>query len=185
MLKEQVIGNNIDIQEDRRAINLSFSLPAMEVMSFWSRCGLIANFGASYMAVAHPSKKNIANSLSFILNELLENAVKYAYPRDSIIELVLLHHEDYILIDISNPINQDQVKSLSGMANNLIDLDWVNDTYIDLLTASGKSTEKSGIGLLTIINYYQADLSFRIGVPAGEGETPQFTIQAKMNIEEL
>lgn len=185
MSTELIIGKNVDIKKDKRAINLSFSLPAMEVMSFWSRCGLIANFGASYMAVAHPSKQNIANSLSFILNELLENAVKYAQPRDSMIDLVLLRHENFILIDISNPIEQTQIDPMTAMAKNLINSDYVNEKYIDILTANGRSADKSGIGLLTIINYYLAELSFRITSPAGDKGSVKFSIQAKMNIEEL
>ncbi len=179
------MGNYTDIQLDRRSVNLSFSLPALEVMSFWCRCGLIANFGASYMAVAHPSKKNIANSLSFILNELLENAVKYAQPQDSLIDLSLLHKEDCIIIDISNPIAQEKLDPLEKMARNLVDADYVNEKYIDLLIATGKSNDKSGIGLLTIINYYQAVLSFRISDSLTGDDFCKFTIQAKMNIEEL
>jgi hypothetical protein len=180
MSTESIIGNYANIHADRRAINLSFSLPVMEVMNFWSRCGLIANFGSSYMAVANPSRKNIANSLSFILNELIENAVKYAAPRDSVIDLSILQQDRFVIIEITNPIEPAQEAQLREMATNLIDADYVNSRYIDLLTASGKSSEKSGIGLLTIINYYRTELSFRIGGPRSA-----YAIQARINLEEL
>ncbi len=185
MSSETTIGNYLDICNDKKALTLSFALPAMEVMSFWSRCGLIANFGSSYMAVACPSQKNIANSLSFILNELLENAVKYTRPKESILEFALLKQGDFITIDISNPVSDDQIPALLEMAKHLIDVDYVNDAYIDLLTMSGKTSDKSGIGLLTIINYYQASLSFRIGGPAENPSKKRYSIQAKINIEEL
>jgi len=185
MSTETTIGNYLDIREDKKALTLSFALPAMEVMNFWSRCGLIANFGSSYMAVACPSQKNIANSLSFILNELLENAVKYTRPKESILEFALLKQGDFITIDISNPISPDQIPALTEMAKHLIDVDYVNGAYIDLLTMSGKTSDKSGIGLLTIINYYQASLSFRIGGLAKKPGCNMYSIQAKINIEEL
>lgn len=185
MTGERIVGDYRDLSTNRRAIKLAFSLPVMEVMNFWSRCGLIANFGASYMAVANPSKKNIANSLSFILNELIENAVKYASPRHSLIELSLLQEGHYFIIDVSNPVSEEQVGPLIGMAEHLIDSEYVNETYIDMLTSSGKSAEKSGIGLLTVINYYNTALSFRI-VHANSGGTEGFyEIQARINLEEL
>ncbi|OHD22220.1 MAG: hypothetical protein A2Y38_18315 [Spirochaetes bacterium GWB1_59_5] len=185
MFTEAIIGNYLDISDDKRALTLSFALPAIEVMNFWSRCGLIANFGSSYMAVACPSQKNIANSLSFILNELLENAVKYARPKESILEFALLKQGDFITIDITNPVFAEQVPPLIEMAKHLIDVDYVNGAYIDLLTMSGKASDKSGIGLLTIINYYQASLSFRIGAAARNNHQQMYCIQAKINIEEL
>jgi hypothetical protein len=167
-----------------RAIKLSFSTPALEIVNCWNRCGLISNFGSSYMAVDFPSKKNIANSLSFILNELIENAVKYSEPQDCVLRFCLMQEKDRICMSVTNPISQDKVPGLIEMARHLTDRDWVNSTYIELLTASGKSAEKSGIGLLTIINYYQAKLSFRIGCP-GPGQETQFSIQAEMDVEEL
>jgi hypothetical protein len=180
-----IIGDYVDIFADKRVINLSFSLPVMEVMNFWSRCGLIANFGAAYMSVAHPSKNNIANSLSFILNELIENAVKYAEPRESVIELSILERGSIVIIEIANPVARDQLDSLVEMGRNLTDTEYVNTKYIDLLTASGKSCGKSGIGLLTIINYYQAILSFRIGGDTGGADAIRYSVQAKINLEEL
>jgi hypothetical protein len=185
MPSDVIIGDYVDIFEDKRVINLSFSLPVMEVMNFWSRCGLIANFGAAYMSVAHPSKNNIANSLSFILNELIENAVKYAEPRESIIELSILERGTTVVIEIANPVVKDQLGLLTEMAKNLTDREYVNAKYIDLLTASGKSSGKSGIGLLTIINYYQASLSFRISSAAEDGSTAKYSVQTKINLEEL
>lgn len=185
MISARNIGKYLDINLDKKALKLSFSLPTLEVINFWSRCGLIANFGSSYLVVAHSSEKNIANSLSFIMNELLENAVKYAVPRDSILELSLLQKDGYIVIDIGNPIHSDRVESLIEMAQNLIDPDYVNAKYIDILTMNVKKGEKSGIGLLTIVNFYQASLSFRIGTPPGDNQCPKFYIQAKINIEEL
>jgi len=184
MPKETVFGSYVNIFEDRQSLNLTFSLSAMEVANFWSRCGLIANFCASYMAVAMPSRKNITNSLSFVLNELLENALKYAQPKESAIDFAILQKDNSVIIEIANQISEDQVEPLLDMAKNLIDTDYVNAKYIDLLTTSGKSSDKSGIGLLTVINYYQAQMSFKIGSPA-EGGHNKYSIQAKVNLEEL
>jgi hypothetical protein len=172
------------LRTEGRAVKLSFSTPALEVVNCWNRCGLISNFGSSYMAVDFPSKKNIANSLSFILNELIENAVKYSLPQDCVLEFCLMQEKDRIRMSVTNPVSAENVPRLIEMAKHLIDRDWVNSTYIELLTASGKSAEKSGIGLLTIINYYQAKLSFRIGsdLPGGQA---LFSIQAEMDVEEL
>lgn len=184
MPKEMIFGSYVNVFEDKQSLNLTFSLSAMEVVNFWSRCGLIANFCASYMAVAMPSEKNIMNSLSFVLNELLENALKYARPRSSTIDFAILQKPDCVIIEIANEISEEQVAPLLDMAKNLIDNDYVNAKYIDLLTANVKSGDKSGIGLLTVINYYQAALSFKIGSPSEYGQN-RYSIQAKVNLEEL
>jgi len=184
MPEELKIGDYTDLDADAKAVKLSFSLQALEVVTIWSRCGLIANFASSYMAVANQSKKNIANSLSFILNELIENADKYTDPKESVLHFALSQQEKNIIISVTNPISKGQVGPLQEMARNLIDPEYVNTRYIDILMASGKSSEKSGIGLLTIINYYQAALSFRIGTSPG-GSVDRYSIEAKLNVEEL
>jgi len=188
MKEAMTIGDYRDVSSDPKAIRLSVRLPIGEIMDHWSRCGLLANFGASYLAVGCQTQKNIANSLSFILNELLENAAKYSNPKDGEIEIALLERDSTITIDIRNAIRDDQIPKLKELALKMIDQDYVNAKYIEVMmaNASSRSQVKSGIGLLTIVSYFKSILSFRIAADGSGGSGVNLiSVQVRIDAEEL
>lgn len=185
MNEAAVIGDYRDIESQEGTLRLSIQLPIGEIMEHWSRCGLLANFGASYLAVGCATRKNIANSLSFIINELLENAAKYSQPKEGRISIALLEKDSAITIEIQNSILPSQIEGLDELARRMIDQDYVNTRYIEMMiaNASAKSPTKSGIGLLTIVSYFKADMSFRIAGTEGGGSL--FSVQVNIDAEEL
>lgn len=185
MINQFTIGNYSDINNTNETVKLYLSLPSEEVDVYWSRCGLISNFSSSYIALACSTAKNITNSLSFIINELLENAVKYSFDKNKKIEVCLLQNRDTITVEVSNYISSSQTEKMTKKAKELIDVDYVNSRYLDIMTSNAKGESRSGIGMLTIINYYNVAMSFNFSSTDETNSVYKLSIQVRINIKEL
>ena len=185
MKKEFTIGDYLNVDDSDETVRLFIELPSQEIEHFWSRCGLISNFSSLYLALACSTDKNITNSLSFIINELLENSVKYSVNKNKQIDLCLLQNQTTITLEVSNYISQEQCDRMSETATNLIDTDFINSRYLDMITTNSKVSSKSGIGLLTIINYYNVSLSFKFIETDSVEHIHKLSVQVRISIKEL
>ena len=90
---------------------LELNIQPMDVIEFWPRCNMISNFTAHYLVTDFPEKNSIYNSLSVILNELIENAVKFTEKKEIPISISLQEDKNNIFIETINYIGRDQLKS--------------------------------------------------------------------------
>lgn len=155
-----------------------------DVHNFWNRCGLIANFSSYYISMDFPQHKSVVNSLSMILNELLENAVKYSVNKEEAIGLIVYKVNDDIVVEVSNSINRDEYDRIEAIVSELIDNELVNQKYFEMMKNNALSHDKSGIGLFTIINYFNVRLSFKI-MPHDRDELMSLTVQVKIEMDNL
>lgn len=111
--------------------------------------------------------KECKNSVSYISNELLENAIKFNeinkhYP----VKLGISSLEDTenltAVIFTENSINSHDVEKFKDFIQELLSTD-TNDLYVQQIEkiAVDEHSETSGIGLLTIINDYSAKLGWK------------------------
>lgn len=163
---------------------LDISICPQDVHNYWNRCGLISNFSSYYISMAFPQHKSIVNSLSMILNELLENAVKYSvYDREPI-NMAVRIVDGEIIVEASNSINKEEYDRIESLVSELTDNEIVNQKYFEMLKDNALSHHKSGIGLFTIINYFNVHLSFKIAAHSSD-ELMTLTIQVKIDIDNL
>lgn len=163
---------------------LDISVYPQDVHNYWNRCGLISNFSSYYISMAFPQHKSIVNSLSMILNELLENAVKYSAYDEEPINMTVRIVGDDIVVESSNSINKAEYDRIESLVSELTDNELVNHKYFEMLKENALSHHKSGIGLFTIINYFNVHLSFRI-TPHTNDELMTLTIQVNIDIDNL
>ena len=169
---------------DNKILNLC--LNPKDIMKFWDRCGLVSNFSSNYLFIysQNQKQKNICNSLSVILNELIENAVKYSTDKDSLIYLDLYNLKGFIIVEIANYVSKDKADNFKQIAGTLSDKEKVNSNYLDLICKNSSEDQISGIGLATLINYFNVDFSFKFNGP-DQSNLYKISIQTKINIEEL
>ncbi|MBN1410797.1 MAG: hypothetical protein JW969_08120 [Spirochaetales bacterium] len=163
---------------------LKINVKIKDIFDYWNKCGMIANFGSSYLAMNCPNNRNIANSISYVLNELLENAVKYSCSPDNIIEIYLAKTNNHIIMDVVNFINKKMYEPLNNALVNLQDSEKANTMYFKRLTTAAARNMDSGMGLLSIINFFQGEISARFR-ELPENDLYETEIQVKMNIEDL
>ncbi|EIJ44306.1 hypothetical protein BegalDRAFT_3496 [Beggiatoa alba B18LD] len=145
----------------------------------WENNGLSADFIANYFRVFYISKQediienidnylvdNLRNSVKYVANELLENAMKFqdeSIPfRKSTASIVLSLHSDKIIFSVSNCATLMQATKLERYIEKLL----TNDTaelYLQTMRNSlnNYQTDYSGLGLLSMICDHAAKLGWK------------------------
>lgn len=173
----QVFGEFINyLPLNREHLIVGFSPSSTSLKQRWRNNGLSADFFADYLATFFPGSEDdpitdqrqseIKSAISYIANELLENAMKFNYESSAPISIQLHLHTDKIIFVISNSISSDQVDSFQAYIKKLLTSD-LEDLYIYQLekNSEDESFNGSGLGLLTIMNDYQAKLGWKFDSP--------------------
>ncbi len=178
------IGNFNASLEEKKNYLIEIRIKASDIVKYWSKCGQISNFCSSYLSLNCPNCKHVSNSISFILNELLENAVKYSYSKDDAVKILLAIDTYYIIVEVNNVINRKQYEAFYPIIRDIQNTNHANQKYFEKLGAVSRSQEESGVGLLSIINFFKGRISARF-VEDNEMKNVETFIQVKINIKDL
>ncbi len=176
------IGNYdsmVEITKDQ----LSVAVTMEDCKSHWHRCSLLANFAANYFSGFYPTNNNINNAFSTIINELIENAVKYSEPSNSSIEIRLYRLEKDTVITCVNSIEKTQYEKFKGFAEELVKCNEIDKLYKETLESKALS-ETSGLGLISIINYYNSKLGFKF-VENTDGKSYIVLVQVLLDVNNI
>jgi hypothetical protein len=168
-------------------------LDSKDIFENWRRCSITANFFAKYYSSFFPeddcdgkyiSKKSAEYSISYLLNELFENAAKFsnAGKKSVFFEVFCLKH--YILFQVSNYILAETKLSFSDLIQELLSND-PGELYIKKVEENidtGKAG--SGLGYLTLMNDYNITFGYKFEPVLEEPNIFKVTIQAYHNYEE-
>jgi hypothetical protein len=162
-------------------------LDAEDMSHNWRRCGMTADFLARYYSYYFPyrekatdriSREAAENSISYILNELIENTAKYSDAEDKGVSVRVSLRESDILFEVSNIVSPQRAESFLHLARGLLEGN-PEELYVAQLE---KNTDSSGLGYLTMINDYGVSLGFKVdGV---DGGAFRVTVQATMKWKE-
>jgi hypothetical protein len=162
-------------------------LDAEDMSRNWRRCGLTADFLARYYSYYFPyrekatdriSREAAENTISYILNELIENTAKYSDAQNKGVEVRVSLRETDILFEVSNHVSEQRAESFLRLARGLLEGN-PEELYVTQLE---KNTDSSGLGYLTMINDYGVSLGFKVD-RVGEGVF-RVTVQATMKWKE-
>ncbi len=130
----------------------------------WSQCGKIPDFVGNYLASIEsergsPTAKNVRVTVSYLLNELVENSVKF-YLAGTIGIRVGLHDGELVLV-VMNQIAKNQKPGLVKQFSELIDSN-PEELFIARMEATEDPADKSSsnLGLLSMIMDYHAQLGW-------------------------
>jgi len=150
---------------------LNFSPSSTPLKQRWRTNGLSADFLADYLATFFPSETNAANpkitrsevkgAVSYIANELLENAMKFSNEGSNYPISIALHLSDDSLIFVSkNSLAPQTVEKFQTFLTLLTTEDPQELMFRQIEASADESNEGggSGLGLLTMINDYCAEL---------------------------
>ena len=159
----------------------------------WRRCSITANFFAKYYSSFFPEddgggkyiqKKSAEYSISYLLNELFENAAKFSNANRKSVFFEVFCLKNYILFQISNYILAETQLSFSNLIQELLSND-PSELYIKKVEENidtGKSG--SGLGYLTLMNDYNITFGYKFESVLEEPNIFKVTIQAYHNYEE-
>lgn len=151
------IGDRIDFETD---IDNYFALTFLPLDFFdnWERGSLLSDFAADYFRHNFPNDSE-HNLISTVLNELVENAVKFSKNNSQPVQVVLKKRNNLLLIQSSNTIPRHRQERFQKLCKELF-LGDLNELYVRKLDENLAQELSSGIGLILIKKDYCKALSF-------------------------
>ncbi len=166
----QTFGPFVDEEHDLEFLIINFSPSSIPLQQRWRNSGLSADFLGDYWSVFFPTSEGTAsnrraevrNAVSYIANELLENAMKFNYePARCPITISLHLYDSQLRFYVSNCIDPASVFAFQEFITRLLSEDSA-DLYMEQLERSAEEeSESSRLGYLTMLNDYQADLAWK------------------------
>lgn len=148
-------------------LSLSFSPSARPLRERWRNNGLSANFVSDYMTTflpsGHSEREEIKTAVSYIANELLENAMKFCdHSANKAVTLHLDLEKDRIIFTLMNRISAEQKQNLKAFLNDFCGMDPMDYFVTQMEKNAEEETESSGVGFATMIIDYNAQVGWAI-----------------------
>jgi len=175
-------------------LTLVFSPLSAPLRSRWRNNGLSADFLGDYVTTFLPAEANVAaaeshqnaikHAVTYIANELLENAMKYHERHVDIpIGIRLELSADRITVSATNGVGFGAAEIYKSYVE-----DMLKENPGDLLVrqlegnSGEEESKKSGLGLLTMINDYGAKLGWQFELHPAHAEAMTVTTRAVLPI---
>jgi hypothetical protein len=153
---------------------ISFAPSSVSLQQRWRNNGLSADFVADYLSTFFSVDEdnpdtlnrqcNLKGAVSYIANELLENAMKF-HEESSIIPITFGIHllGETVILFSTNCLKKNRLNRLKKAINELLseDLETLYIEKLEVLAEENNMTD-SGLGLLTIIHDYGAEIGWKL-----------------------
>lgn len=173
-------------------LTIVFSPSSFPLRERWRTNRLSANFLADYFSTFFPGegqpadmidpKSELMGVITFITNELLENAMKFsdAASKEPVMLTLQLYPNKLIFIT-KNQINSSTETQLRGFIQELLAAD-PTELYIQKIEqhAENEQTTSSGLGILTIVNDYAARVGWLFETVEGAGAIVTTQVQLEI-----
>ena len=150
----------------------------------WQHCAVTADFIADLFALhvqsSRTNSKEVRHSIGYLVNELVENAVKFRSPGEIVIEACT--DAEGFKVKISNVIDEATAVRFQHLLSQITVGD-PGDLLIRRIEANAadQTATGSGLGLLTLMNDYSARLAW-IFRPVEEGGRVELETYASLPI---
>ena len=173
------------------ASEAALEVSSTDMLQHWRRVSLSSDFLAKYYSFYFPyrekakgriSREAAENSISFVLNELIENTAKYSNTPDTAVRVRVRLLERTIQLEVSNAVSVELADGFQASMREVLGGN-TEELYLSKLEANlGEARRDSGLGFLTLINDYQVGLGFKFEKTGAD--VCRITVQANMNCEE-
>ena len=161
------------------------SLSKEMVLNDWNSCSLTSNKISSLYLDKFPNQTKIANLISHIFNELIENAVKYSDEKENEIKLQCIPSNSKIELEAYNITNIHFAERFDKYIKETMHENLEEVFYKYLLNAAESTNTDSGIGLLLIRKDFNANASFKIMPNNNNAELFDIYVKIELAIEDI
>ncbi|MEG3959681.1 DUF6272 family protein [Microcoleus sp. herbarium2] len=190
----QTFGDFIELPASQEYLIIGFSPSSIPLKQRWRNNGLSADFMADYLATFFPGNEDdtstierqaeIKSAVSYIANELLENAMKFnnetsEYPIDIKLQL----ESDGVIFSVVNSISPQAVDKFQAYIQQLLASE-PSELYIQQLekNAADESCTDSGLGLLTMLTDYTAKIGWKFQTVRQDPEVIAVTTMVQLRV---
>jgi hypothetical protein len=170
---EKTLGNfAAPLPNSKEYLTLYFSPTSAPRQERWRNYGLSADFLGDYFAAFFPgdevpnSKINqrdtVKAAVSYIANELLENAIKFnSRTVQEPISIALYLHEHQILFQVVNYVDKKSSQNYQQFAQEILAADDIDQLYTQQLEKTAMGVGESKMGILTMMADYGARFAWK------------------------
>ena len=190
----QTFGDFIEQSASQEYLIIGFSPSSIPLKQRWRNNGLSADFLADYLTSFFPGNEDdpstidrqaeIKSAVSYITNELLENAMKFndetsEYPIDIKLQL----ESDGVIFSVANSIPPKAVGKFQAYIQQLLASE-PSELYIQKLenNAADESCTGSGLGLLTMLSDYTAKIGWKFQTVQKDPEVIALTTMVQLRV---
>jgi hypothetical protein len=189
----QTFGKFIERQEEYgEYLKIGFSPTSIPLQQRWRNNGLSADFLADYLCTFFPGEDGasterqaeIKGAVSYIANELLENAMKFSYaPSQHAISLTMYLEADAISLYVTNSVDPKSLVAFQQCIQRLLTED-PHDLYMEQLTGNAEAENGGacGLGILTMLNDYGATVAWQFAPMVPEADVMAVTTMVRVPV---
>ncbi|WP_445301184.1 DUF6272 family protein [Microcoleus sp. Pol11C3] len=190
----QTFGDFIEQPATQEYLIIGFSPSSVPLKQRWRNNGLSADFLADYLTTFFPGNQDdpatierqaeIKSAVSYIANELLENAMKFNdETSDYPIDIKLQLESDGVIFSVANSISPQAVDKFQAYIQQLLASE-PSELYIQRLekNAADESCTNSGLGLLTMLTDYTAKLGWKFQTVHKDPEVIAVTTMVQLTV---
>lgn len=176
----QKFGNFSELKQGvGEYLKIGFLPGSISLQQRWRNNGLSADFLAGYVSTFFPVEGDISaerqseikDAVSYIANEVIENAMKYSYaPSRHTVSIEMFLESDSINLYTNNSIDPAKLEPFQKFIQRLLTED-PDELYMEQLesNADDENDGASGLGFLTMLNDYHTTLAWQFS-DEGQGE---------------
>ena len=161
---------------------LSLSFLPLALVTEWARCSETADFVARFFARDYSDREVAGSVLSTVVNELVENAVKFASDKSAPARLVVREFDGSLTITTENVATAAQAGSFGATLTRLADGD--PEFLFAEQIANPPETGSAGIGLIMLRKDYDATIGARMS-PLSGGEPTRIEVEVTIDNREV
>lgn len=155
----------------------------------WSQCSIAADFFAEYFAEVgeigladEAARRDFVGSVAYVLNELIENAIKFCAGGTVVIDAGVEAGE--FVVVVSNQIAADRVAPLRDKFVALLRGD-PQELLLQRVEENAANPDhgSSGLGFLTMLSDYKARLGWRFDPAPGNPDNALLKTTARLQVK--
>ncbi|MCY7384556.1 MAG: DUF6272 family protein [Microcoleus sp. CAN_BIN18] len=190
----QTFGDFIEPTPSQEYLIIGFSPSSIPLKQRWRNNGLSADFLADYLTSFFPGNEDepstinrqaeIKSAVSYIANELLENAMKFNdETSDYPIDIKLQLESDGVIFSVANSISPKAVNKFQAYIQQLLACE-PSELYIEQLekNAADDNCTGSGLGLLTMLSDYTTKIGWKFQTVQKEPEVIAVTTMVQLRV---
>ena len=166
---------------------IHLKLKPLNLISEWNRCSLTANFLSEFQlsTTSNSNNKHLKNTLSTIINELLENAIKYSINKDHELNFSTSVKKKKITLEFLIICDKTDTKKLIHLLE-MTKKKEANEIINDILENDTQSDDTALVlSLLFIKNHYNVIINFNIQNNNEDGQLKKINITVEIDTSNL
>lgn len=173
-----IIGDEIDFEKDMESV-FTFSFLPLDIFDNWSRASSLSDFVAEYFGSYFKNKAS-NNLISTVINEFIENAVKFTKNNSQPIVVVVKKRNNDLICRITNSIPHHRKTAFLEICKKLFSED-LDQLFLEKIVEGSHNKKESGIGLILVKKDYLVKINFDFFTD--KNEMNNVTVTFKLNLQ--